>query len=48
MTLVYPVTSKAIHPAPLSPAYKSSIKRSPRKPLIPMRQTLSDRLFWQS
>ena len=38
MMLVYPVTSKGIHPAPLSPAY--SIKRSPRKPLIPIRHTL--------
>ncbi len=30
------------HPARLSPAYKSTIKRSPQKPLIPMRHTLSE------
>ena len=27
-------------PAPLSPAYKSSVKRAPQKPLVPMRHTL--------
>jgi protocatechuate 3,4-dioxygenase beta subunit len=42
MTLIYPVASKGIHPTPLSPAYKSSIKRAPQKALIPMRQTLSE------
>src|SRR6266478_3367463 len=42
MTLVYPVASNAAHPAPLSPGYKSSIKRAPQKPLIPMRHTLSE------
>ena len=42
MTLLYPVESNKAHPAPLSPAYKSSIKRAPAKPLIPMRPTLSE------
>jgi protocatechuate 3,4-dioxygenase beta subunit len=42
MTLIYPVDSNKAHPAPLSPAYKSSIKRAPQKPLISMRHTLSE------
>jgi protocatechuate 3,4-dioxygenase, beta subunit len=42
MTLVYPITSNKAHPAPLSPEYRSSIKRAPNKPLIPMRQTLTE------
>src|SRR3984957_16465727 len=42
MTLVYPVASNAANPAFLSPAYKSSVKRAPQKPLIPMRHTLSE------
>ena len=42
MTLIYPVDSNKAHPAPLSPAYKSSIKRAPSKPLIAMRHTLSE------
>src|SRR3954462_15999287 len=45
MTLVYPVQSLAADPARLSPAYRSTIKRSPSKPLIPMRHTLSE-LTW--
>ena len=42
MTLIYPVESNKAHPAPLSPGYKSSIKRAPTKPLIPMRHTLPE------
>src|SRR2546429_6474452 len=42
MTLNYPITSNAAHPARLSPAYKSTVKRSPQKPLIIMRHTLSE------
>src|SRR6478752_7449381 len=42
MTFIYPVDSNAAHPLPLSPEYKSSIKRAPSKPLIPMRHTLSE------
>src|SRR5215471_15878691 len=42
MTFVYPVDSNTAHPLPLSPDYKSSIKRAPNKPLIPMRHTLSE------
>lgn len=42
MTLVYPVESNAAHAPRLSPGYKSTIKRSPQKPLVIMRQTLSE------
>src|SRR6476660_5736004 len=42
MTLVYPVSSLSAHSPRLSPAYKSTVKRSPTKPLIPMRHTLSE------
>src|SRR5947199_1172373 len=42
MTLIYPTASNAAHPARLSPAYRSTVKRSPSKPLIPMRHTLSE------
>ena len=35
MTLAYPIASNAAHPARLSPGYRSTIKRSPQKPLIP-------------
>ena len=41
MTLIYPVEARA-HPPRLSPGYKSTVKRSPSKPLIPMRHTLSE------
>ncbi len=42
MTLTYPIASNAAHPPRLSPDYRSTIKRSPQKPLIIMRQTLSE------
>ena len=42
MTLAYPISSLKAHPARLSPDYKSTVKRSPSKPLIPMRHTLSE------
>ena len=42
MTLVYPLQSLDAHPPRLSPGYKSTVKRSPTKPLIPMRHTLSE------
>ena len=42
MTLTYPVDSNKAHPLPLSPGYKSSLKRAPQKPLIPMRHTLGE------
>src|SRR6201995_2317191 len=42
MTLSYPISSLAAHPARLSPGYKSTVKRSPSKPLIPMRHTLTE------
>jgi protocatechuate 3,4-dioxygenase beta subunit len=42
MTLAYPLQSLAAHPARLSPGYRSTLKRSPQKPLIPIRHTLSE------
>lgn len=42
MTLLYPLQSLAAHPPRLSPAYRSTVKRAPQKPLIPIRQTLSE------
>jgi protocatechuate 3,4-dioxygenase, beta subunit len=42
MTLAYPITSNAAHPPRLSPGYRSTLKRSPQKPLIIMRHTLSE------
>src|SRR3979490_2826007 len=42
MTLTYPITSNAAHPARLSPAYRSALKRAPQKPLIIMRHTLTE------
>ena len=37
MALIYPVNSSAVHPARLSPDYKSSVKRAPQKPLVLIR-----------
>ncbi len=42
MTFLYPIDSNKAHALPLSAEYKSSIKRAPQKPLIPMRHTLSE------
>ena len=42
MTFLYSLQSLAAHPPRLSPAYRSTVKRSPTKPLIPMRHTLSE------
>jgi protocatechuate 3,4-dioxygenase beta subunit len=42
MTFTYPTSSLAAHSPRLSPGYKSTVKRSPTKPLIPMRHTLSE------
>src|ERR1700759_224344 len=42
MTLNYPIESLGAFPARLSPGYKSTIKRSPQKPLVIMRHTLSE------
>ncbi|WP_424629765.1 protocatechuate 3,4-dioxygenase subunit beta [Bradyrhizobium sp. SYSU BS000235] len=42
MTLIYPRESNAAHAPRLSPEYKSSVKRSPTKPLIIMPHTLSE------
>src|ERR1700743_4011852 len=42
MTLSYSLSSLAAHSARFSPGYKSTVKRSPSKPLIPMRHTLTE------
>ena len=42
MSFIYPIESNRVHPAPLSEAYRSSIKRAPLKPLVPMRHALSE------
>ena len=42
MTLVFPRASMTAHPPRLSPAYRSTVKRSPTKPLIVVPQTLSE------
>lgn len=42
MTLIYPRESNAAHAPRLSPDYKSTVKRSPTKPLIIMPHTLSE------
>ena len=42
MTLAYPTESTKAHPSRLSPDYKSTVKRSPSKPLIVMRHTMSE------
>lgn len=43
MTLTYPIEPNiAAHAPRLSPTYKSSIKRAPSKPLVIIRQTLSE------
>ena len=42
MTLTYPIASNAAHPARLSPGYRSTLKRSPQKPLIIMPHTLTE------
>ena len=42
MTLIYPRESNAAHAPRLSPDYKSTLKRSPTKPLIIMPHTLSE------
>ena len=42
MSLIYPTKSLEAYPAHLSPAYKSTVKRSPSKPLMIMPHTLSE------
>ena len=42
MALVYPIESNKIHPARPTPEYRSTVKRSPSKPLIIMPHTLSE------
>lgn len=42
MTLIYPRASMRAHPPTLAPAYRSTVKRSPTKPLIIVPQTLSE------
>jgi len=40
MSLVFPTKSLEAFPKHLSPGYKSTVKRSPSKPLIVMPHTL--------
>jgi protocatechuate 3,4-dioxygenase beta subunit len=42
MSFVYPRESLSAHSPHLAPEYKSSVKRSPSKPLIPAPHTLSE------
>ena len=42
MTLIYPRESNAAHATRLSPAYKSTVLRSPTKPLVIIPHTLSE------
>ena len=42
MTLIYPRESNEAHAPRLSPAYKSTVLRSPTKPLIVIPHTLSE------
>jgi protocatechuate 3,4-dioxygenase beta subunit len=42
MSFVYPTASNRVHPARFSAPYRSTILRSPQKPLIAMRHTLSE------
>src|SRR5947209_9431394 len=42
MTFAYPTESNAAHRPRLSPGYRSTLKRAPSRPLIPMRQTLCE------
>ena len=42
MTFVFPRESLSAFPPSLHPDYKSTVKRSPRRPLVPMPHTLSE------
>jgi protocatechuate 3,4-dioxygenase beta subunit len=42
MSYVYPRESLSAFPPSLSPAYRSTVKRSPLKPLIPLPHTLTE------
>ena len=42
MSMIYPRESRRAHPAYLSPDYRSTIKRSPKKPLIILPHSLSE------
>jgi protocatechuate 3,4-dioxygenase beta subunit len=42
MSLIYPKDSLGAYPAHLSPGYRSTIKRSPSKPLVVVPHTLSE------
>lgn len=42
MSRIYPIGSLAAHPPSLSPGYKSTVLRTPRRPLIRIPQTLSE------
>ncbi len=42
MARIYPVESLAAHPPHLYPGYKSTVKRSPQRPLVLLPHTLSE------
>ncbi len=42
MSLIYPKESLSVYPKHLSPEYRSTVKRSPSKPLIIVPHTLSE------
>src|SRR5471032_3283338 len=42
MSMIYPKESLSVYPKHLSPEYKSTVKRSPSKPLIIVPHTLSE------
>jgi protocatechuate 3,4-dioxygenase beta subunit len=42
MSLIYPRASLGVHPANLSPDYKSTLKRAPAQPLVVLPHTLSE------
>ena len=42
MTIIFPKESLAVFPKHLTPDYRSTIKRSPSKPLIIVPHTLSE------
>lgn len=42
MPQIYPTASLAAHPRHLSPEYKSTVKRAPTRPLVPIPATLSE------
>ena len=42
MTRLYPLKSAEVHPRPLSPEYKSSLRRAPSQPLVIIPPTMTE------